>query len=398
MVSKYILTKRVKVLLAGSLINFCVGICYVWSVFADGLIKEFGWSKAEAMFPYTFELLVFSIMMIFGGRFQDRFGPRGGIVLSSYFAGLGLILCALATNPLGVTLSFGLIFGSAVAFGYSAVTPAVIKWFPPSKRGLVTGIVLMSLGAAALVWAPVVNLLILRIGVANTFLVCGILLFILINLASRAIAVPDPETQPYEQRSSISESDESSWRTTIRQPSFRIIWITIGLSSGIGIMFISHLVQIAELNYQVTWGYLLVSMFAGANAVGRLAGGVLCDRVGYIGNLRVALTLMVMAMLIYLTGWSWPALVIATSLLGLSYGSIYTSFPTIVVNLYGLKNFGINYGMVFTAVGLVGSLGPLAAAYLAESTNSYNSTFLLGLVASLVCLFLAVELKKKAVV
>ncbi len=124
----------------------------------------------------------------------------------------------------------------------------------------------------------------------------------------------------------------------------------------------------------------------------------MCDRVGYIGNLRVALTLMVMAMLLYLTGWSWPALVIATSLLGLSYGSIYTSFPTIVVNLYGLKNFGINYGMVFTAVGLVGSLGPLAAAYLAESTNSYNSTFLLGLVASLVCLFLAVELKKKAVV
>lgn len=396
MVSKYILTKRVKVTIAGSLVNFSLGIFYAWSVFADGLIKELGWSKAEAMFPYTLELLIFSIAMIFGGWSQDRFGPRGGIILSGIFSGLGLILCAVTANPLGVTLSFGVIFGGAAAFGYSAVTPAVIRWFPPAKRGLVTGIVLMSMGAAALIWAPIINLLIQQTGVVNTFLVCGIFLFILINLAARVIAVPDLETHPFEQRGSISGFDESSWRTTIRQPSFRIIWIMIGLSSGIGVMFIGHLVQIAELNYQVAWGYLLVSLFAGANAVGRLAGGVLCDRVGYIGNLRIALALMVMAILFYLSGWSWPALIIATSLLGLSYGSMQTSFPTIVGNLYGLDNFGINYGMAFTAIGFVGSLGPLFAAYLAELTNSYYPTFLLGLIASITCLFLVNELKKKA--
>ncbi|MGM0688653.1 MAG: hypothetical protein ACQESO_03620 [Bacillota bacterium] len=53
------LTKGEKVTLAGSVINFCLGIFYAWSVFADGLIKEFGWNKAEATFTYTLELLVF---------------------------------------------------------------------------------------------------------------------------------------------------------------------------------------------------------------------------------------------------------------------------------------------------------------------------------------------------
>jgi MFS transporter, OFA family, oxalate/formate antiporter len=383
----------VKVVIAGSTINFCLGIFYAWSVFANGLIKELGWSKSEAMLPYTLELLVFSVAMIFGGRFQDRYGPRGGIMISGIFTGLGLILCALTASPLGIALSFGIVFGSAAAFGYSAVTPAVIRWFPPAKRGLVTGVVLMSLGAAALVWAPLVNLLIQKVGVIRTFFVVGVLLTLVIALAARVISSPPPVVEGQTAAASSKDLD-SSWRGNVRLPSFRILWVMIGLSSGIGIMFIGHLVQIADLNFQVSWGYLLVSLFAAVNAAGRLAGGYLCDRLGYIGNLKIALALMTAAMLLFLSGMGWPALVAATSLLGLSYGSMYTSFPTIVGKLYGLKNFGINYGLIFTAVGIVGGLGPLVAAYMAELTGSYYPTFLLGLTASLVCFYLAAALKK----
>jgi MFS transporter, OFA family, oxalate/formate antiporter len=397
-VPKSIFTKSIKVILAGSLVNFSLGIFYAWSVFANGLIKELGWSKSEAMFPYTLELLVFSIAMIFGGRFQDRFGPRRGIILSGCFTGLGLTLCALTATPLGIALSFGGIFGGAAAFGYSAVTPAVIKWFPPVRRGLVTGIVIMSMGAAALVWAPVVNLLIGLVGVINTFLICGILLFVLINFAALAISLPTKEELPFEKTEVSDESCESNWRATINQPSFRILWIMIGLSTGVGAMFIGHLVQIAELNYQVVWGYLLVSLFAASSALGRLAGGAMCDRIGYIGNLRINIFLMVAAMLFFLSGWGSPALIIATFLLGFSYGSMYSSFPIVIGSLFGLENFGINYGMLFTAIGLIGSLGPLAAAFLAELTNSYHPTFLLGLAASLTCFFLLTKLKQRLAV
>ncbi len=392
-----IFSPGVKVIIAGSTINFCLGIFYAWSVFANGLIKELGWSKSEAMLPYTLELLVFSVAMIFGGRFQDRYGPRVGIMISGIFTGLGLILCALTASPLGVALSFGVVFGSAAAFGYSAVTPAVIRWFPPAKRGLVTGIVLMSLGAAALVWAPLVNLMILQVGVIKSFLVAGVLLTLVINLAARVISVPPPALEQQSKPDDSVMENNSNWHENVRRPSFRILWFMIGLSSGTGIMFIGHLVQIAELNFQVTWGYLLVSLFAAVNAAGRLAGGFLCDRIGYLGNLKVALTLMTLAMLLFLSGLGWPSLVAATVLLGLSYGSMYTSFPTIVGKLYGLKNFGINYGLIFTAVGIVGGLGPLVAAYTAELTGSYYPTFLLGLTASLVCFYLVSALKKNSI-
>ncbi len=349
------------------------------------------------MFPYTLELLVFSIAMIFGGRFQDRFGPRGGTLISGIFTGLALILCAVTASPLGITLSFGFLFGISAAFGYSAVTPAVIKLFSPEKRGLVTGIVLMSLGAAALVWSPLINFLVLRIGVINSFLFCGMAILIIITSASRVIDLPKKGSiDELNAQTAHSGAGRRNWRTNLRSPVFRILWVMIGLTSGVGFMFIGHLVQIAQLDFQVGWGYILVSLFALTNALGRVFGGALCDRIGYLGNYRAALFLMLLAMLLFLSGWNWPALVIGTSFLGLSYGSLYTSFPVIVGRLFGLEDFGLNYGMIFTAVGIVGSLGPLVAAYLAELTNSYYPAFLLGLVFTICGFFLVNELNKRA--
>lgn len=392
-----VVSKGVRVALAGALINFCFGIFYAWSVFADGLISELGWSKSAAMFPYTLELLVFSISMVFGGRFQDRFGPRQGLLISGVFTGLALVLCALTANPLGVTLSFGVIFGSAAAFGYSAVTPAVLSWFPSDRRGMVTGVILMSLGAAALIWAPLVNVLIARAGVLNTFIICGIVIFTVIITTSRFIIpapisdVPEMMEEPHGSLPSDGRK-EQLWRQIIRKPTFRLLWLMVGLTSGVGFMFIGHLVQIAELNYNIAWGYALVSLFALTNALGRLAGGALCDRIGFINNLRLALLLMVISMLMFFSGLGWQAMVLGTLLLGLSNGSLYTTYPVIVAKVFGLKNFGINYGMIFTSIGIVGSLGPLVAAFLADQTGSYNPAFILGIAAAFFCYVLVASL------
>jgi OFA family oxalate/formate antiporter-like MFS transporter len=168
-----LLNRGTKVALAGAFINFSLGLFYAWSVFAEGLIRDYGWSKAAAAFPYTFELLVFSIAMIFTGRFQDRVGPRRAATICGLFTGTALFICSFAIHPVGLTLLFGLLFGCAAAFGYAAATPAALKWFPPGKRGLITGVVIMPMGAAALVWSPVVKFLLSEVGVRGAFRLCG---------------------------------------------------------------------------------------------------------------------------------------------------------------------------------------------------------------------------------
>ena len=392
------IAKRTGVVLAGALVNFCLGIFYAWSVFADGLIKELGWSKSTAMLPFTMELLTYAVAMIIAGWFQDRYGPRRGVMVSGILAGLSLILCGLTTTPAGVVLSFGVVFGTASAFGFSAVTPAVIRWYPPEKRGLVTGIVLMSLGSSALIWSPLVNYLVLAFGVKNAFLICGGLLFVIVNTAARFIDVPEGEKEYLKKAALNSFTANGAWRMSLKRPEFKIIWLMIGLSSGVSIMFVGQLVQIAELNYQVSWGFILVSIFAGTNAAGRLLGGVFCDRFGYMNNLKIGITMMTLSMLLYLSGIGHGVLVLATILLGLSYGSLFTSYPLIISAIFGLANFGLIYGVSFTSLGLIGGLGPLLSANLAQLTNSYYPAFIIGLLASLVCFYLLFILKHKTAI
>ncbi|NLL57334.1 MAG: OFA family MFS transporter, partial [Firmicutes bacterium] len=135
------LSKGVKVTIAGSITNFFIGTFYSWSVFADGLIYDLHWSKAEASLPYTVEVFIFAIMMFFAGRLQDKIGAGKGVTISGLITGISFLLCALYPTPLSLTVFFGVLYGTGAAFGYASVTPAAIKWFPPEKRGLVTGIV-----------------------------------------------------------------------------------------------------------------------------------------------------------------------------------------------------------------------------------------------------------------
>ena len=98
-------------------------------------------------------------------------------------------------------------------------------------------------------------------------------------------------------------------------------------------------------------------------------------------------------MLLYLGGGGLLALLPGTILLAFSYGSLYTSFPAAVAELFGLQDFGAFYGLLFTSVGIGGSLGPFLAGYLADIYGNYNMTFVLGIAASLGALFFALVLK-----
>jgi MFS family permease len=87
--------------------------------------------------------------MIPAGRLQDRYGPRIAILLGGFLAGLGCIICGLGGSSLAAyIIGFGVVTGSGVGLGYSATTPASLKWFPPERTGLVTGIVVAGFGLA----------------------------------------------------------------------------------------------------------------------------------------------------------------------------------------------------------------------------------------------------------
>lgn len=382
-----------RVLAAGMIVNFFLGTSYAWSVLAAGFIAEKGWSRAEASLPHAVGIFVFALMMLAAGRYQDSAGPRRSVMISGALAGAACLFCALRPTPGAVTASFGLLYGSAIAFGYGSVTPAVLSWFSPERRGAVTGAVIASTGAAALVLAPLLNLLIGKFGLQSTLLLWGLILAAVLFSASLFMAVASHAPSGGEAVPGKAAALEFSWLDMIRRPPFALLWSIMALSTGVGVFLNVQMVQIARLDFGVDWGYLMISLYAVFNTLGRLGGGLLCDRLGYVRGIRLAVTLQGAAMALLLAFRAPAFLGLAAVLTGTGYGSLYTFFPAAVVGRYGLRHFGLNYGLLFTAVA-AGGLIPFAAGLLADGTGSFAGAFAFGAAASMFILYLTSHLPR----
>jgi len=64
-----------------------------------------------------------------------------------------------------------------------------------------------------------------------------------------------------------------------------------------------------------------------------------------------------------------------TAFTGLSYGALFSLFPAATADYYGVKKLGVNYGLVFTAWGLAGIIGPLMAGWVVDTTRSYDLSY-----------------------
>jgi hypothetical protein len=81
-----------------------------------------------------------------------------------------------------------------------------------------------------------------------------------------------------------------------------------------------------------------------------------------------------------------PAVVVlVATLIGFNYGANLSLFPSFTKDLWGLKSFGMNYGILFTAWGVGGFIFPLLQQkLLAASGGSYTYSFVAAGVTLLV--------------
>jgi len=162
------------VVLAGTGINLALGVLYVWSLFKGAIGKEFGWQSAQLNDPYALCCLVFAFSMILAGRCQDKLGPRLTASLGGVLVGIGLVLISTTQSYAVWVIGFGVLVGLGLGFGYSSATPPALKWFPPSKTGMVAGLVVAGFGLAPVYLAPLSEYLLRHCGLLNSMRIYGI--------------------------------------------------------------------------------------------------------------------------------------------------------------------------------------------------------------------------------
>ena len=377
-----------------------LGILYVWSVVKAGIPASWGWSNADMALPYSMMTVLFSLTMIPAGKLQDRFGPRIAIMLGGFLAGLGCIICGLGgSSLLAYIIGFGVFTGSGVGLGYSATTPASIKWFPPERTGLIAGIVVAGFGLAPVILAPLSAWLLnvfqtttasgtVEKGVSETMIVLGVVTWVVVGALSLFVRNP-PEGHliaPPRQRSQTSggsQAVEAHWHVMLRTAQFWLLLLMYFIGAAAGLMFISVASDLGKPALG-SLAFLAVVVLAVGNSGGRILAGVVSDRIGRQWTLfgEFILQAIVVAILYWLTGGggSWPVILIIVFLLGLNYGANLAVFPAACKDYFGIRNFGLNYGLLFTAFGAAGLIMPWLNGLIRDRTGSSDLSYIIIIV------------------
>ncbi len=99
------------------------------------------------------------------------------------------------------------------------------------------------------------------------------------------------------------------------------------------------------------------------------------DRIGRTVTL-VSVHLLQASNMVFFSGFStFTGFVTGSAVVGFSYGACLSLFPATVADRWGTKNLGLNYGILFTALGVGGVFGPILAGRIADATGSYQLAY-----------------------
>ena len=179
----------------------------------------------------------------------------------------------------------------------------------------------------------------------------------------------------------------------IGSPQFWLLWLTMALTASAGLMVIAHLATIADKQAAMKWGFMAVAMLALFNSSGRLVAGFFSDKLGRSRTMVLFFVLQAVNMFLFRYYTTPSLLLFGAAFTGVCYGTIFPLFPATTADFYGMKNLGVNYGFVFTAFGVAGTVGPIMAGKIADKTGSYNTAYIVCGIMLLVGAGLALMLR-----
>ncbi len=367
-------------------INLIIGILYIWSIISKSLVNDLHWSSKQASLPYTVVTITFVICMAIFGRLQDTKGPRFTATIASILMGGGVILSGVFVNPVMLVITFGVIAGAGIGIANVSTVPPAVKWFPPEMKGMVTGLSVAGIGISAVMYSPLANALLHSVGISKTFIFIGIGALVIMLALSQLLTNPPSGYVPSAgkakkktiKKASAAPARDIGLRDIVKTSGFYRLWLMFTFSSSAGLMIIGHAANIAKV--QIAWegGFYLVILLSVFNAAGRIFGGSVSDKIGRINLMRIIFGLQALNMLLFAFYSNIVLLAAGIAVAGLCYGAGFSVFPATVMDLFGMKYFGANYGLIMTAWGVGGVIGPMTAAAVFDGSKNYNTAYIIA--------------------
>ena len=385
---------RWRVAAAGVAMQMALGAMHAWSVYVTPLVEAFGWTVSQVTLTYAITNLAFGIAAFAGGLWMAKAGPRTVGVVGGTLYGLGVVLASLSVDRLWVLyLTYGLLAGTGIGMGYIVPITTLLKWFP-ERRGFITGIAVAGFGFGGLVTAPLAARLVQAVGVLSTFAILGV--GYLVVVAGTALFMTDPPrdlgAEGCHPKASARRDPATNHtlKDALRSWRWYALWTLFLLNGSAGKSLIS---QAAPMARELTGAGAaaaagMIGMVSIGNGAGRFLWAWLSDGVGRQRVFAAMFIVQAFAFLLIPQAGSLLSFTVLAFVVLLCFGGGLGTAPAFAADCFGSRHVGTIYGLMLTASGLAGVLGPLAMARIRDTTGTYLDG--LGLVAAVMLVSAAI--------
>ncbi|MGV8127823.1 MAG: L-lactate MFS transporter [Methanothrix sp.] len=401
---------------AGMMIELCLGSIYAYSILSVPLMELFGRrglqvSATAMQAPYMTLLVVTALTMPLVGQFIERFGPRRVSMIGGVLTGLGWFLASTARSPAELAVTYGIVGGLGVGLTFNCPITTSARWFP-DKRGLAVGLTVLGFGFSAALTGPLSDYLTVNCGgIINTFRIFGVSFILIILLLSLPLTFPSKDWTPRGWRPPLispdaQESVDLKREQMVRSPRFYGLWLCYAIGTLAGLMAVGvakpmglEVAKNAGMDDVMASALMteLIVPFALCNGLGRPIFGWLTDR---LNPARAAVPSYILILFASLLMYSFPSSVliyaVSFALLWLCLGSWEGITPAATAVYFGTKDYPRNYGLVCTAYGAGAVVGNVLVGQVRDLLGDYVSVFPIVAAMAVVGVILALMLMKPA--
>jgi len=379
---------------------------YVWTLFTGPLNQKLGTTLAELQWTFSLLIILQTWFSPFQAYLVDRFGPRLLISVGALMSGGGWVLSAYVDNLWALYFTYGVICGFGTGIIYVGVIGLMVRWFP-DRRGLAAGLAAAGYGFGAFFTSFPIDSMIKSSGYAHTLVVWGIIQGVIGIVAAQWLRLPPENYQVASTApaatTAVAQSGRSySPREMLKSPVFYLLFIMMSMMSTSGLMVTSNVGPFAK-EFGVADALVLgmaalplsLTLSRVTNGLTRPFFGWVSDHIGREGTMALAFSLECVAILILFAYINQPAMfVVLTGLVFFGWGEIFSLFPSTLTDTFGPKYAATNYGFLYIAQGVGSILGGPAAAFLKQSTGSWNAVFIVVAILDAVTAVLAITVLK----
>jgi MFS transporter, OFA family, oxalate/formate antiporter len=439
---------RWTIAVAAAVVMLNIGTIYSWGIFTQPLLVAFGWDLTVTTWAYAIaNFCLAAIGAVIGGFWQDKVGPRTVAMIGVALWGLGNVLAGLGTASWGAPwlyVTYGVLGGVGAGMAYITPLAMVTKWFP-DRKGLAGGLVAGAFGLGAFVYNQVVprlrgfhtaavhagGFITARAAAAaagtnfdpttlarpqifsaediaavmHVFLGSGVV-FLIVGLAAASLfrnpapahglIRPQREGPQCEPTPQVPEGYAPS--QVLAMPQFYLLWVQLLVNVIAGITIISNAVFILTDLTKVSAAVIaplfgLVSIF---NALGRCLWGAISDRIGCNHTFAAMFAVQAVTLLLLAHVHSLVPALGGVSVILLCCGGGFGTMPSFNARCFGTKYLGLNYGLILSAWGFAGLIGPLIAARAKDLNGSFAGILPLMAVVLSACVILPYLTKNPA--